>query len=244
MSNSVERVLSILELVSKNPKGITLGEIYRTLKIPKSTAYDILQALYKADAVYYKDEKNKSYVIGSKMYAIGSVYTKNSSLLNVSQPLLEEYSEKYQLITFISKRIDEKIISVFKYEPSKVKILMNKEGSELTKLHSTAIGKVFLAFDNYPIPNTLLKYTNNTITNKTVLEGELEKIKDNGYSVENMETEEHIKGYGIPIYNFENRVVGCISTYGLSNEMDDKNIIDDFIKIAKEISSKLGYYKE
>ena len=76
-NRSVNRILAILELIAKHDEGLTLGQIFRMLEIPNATAYDILQTLYKADAIYYKDPRLKNYVIGSKMFAIGSVYTKN-----------------------------------------------------------------------------------------------------------------------------------------------------------------------
>lgn len=53
-NRSVNRILSILELVAAHPEGLTLGQIYRELDMPKATAYDFLQTLYKADAIYYK----------------------------------------------------------------------------------------------------------------------------------------------------------------------------------------------
>ena len=53
-----------LDLISKSPDGLTLSEIYKELDLPKATVYDILQALYQEDAVYYKNEIQKTYVIG------------------------------------------------------------------------------------------------------------------------------------------------------------------------------------
>lgn len=238
----VGKVLDILELISKNPQGLTCTEIHKALNLPKSSVYDILQALYKKDAIYYNDEKLKTYVIGSRMFAIGSVYTKNSSFINISKPLLEDFSEKHNLICYGSKRISEKIVSVYKYETLKSKIQMADEGMEVTKFHSTAIGKAFLAFDNFPIPDRLTSYTKNTITDIGELAKELEDIKQKGYSVENSETEEHIKGFAVPIYNFEKRVCGVISAYGLSYELNNiEELVKEFMKIAKEISRKLGY---
>lgn len=238
----VGKVLDILELISKNPQGLTCTEIHKMLGLPKSSVYDILQALYKKDAIYYNDEKLKTYVIGSRMFAIGSVYTKNSSFINISKPLLDEFSEKYNLICYASKRISEKIISVYKHETLKSKIHMADEGMEITKFHSTAIGKAFLAFDNFPMPDKLVSYTKNTITDINKLNFELEMIKQNGYSVENSETEEHIKGFAIPIYNFEKRVCGVISAYGLSYELSNiDELVKEFKNLAIQISRKLGY---
>ena len=72
-NRTVSRILQILELIAKHDEGLTLGQIYRMLDIPKATVYDFLQTLYRADAIYYKDLRLKNYVIGSKMFAIGSV---------------------------------------------------------------------------------------------------------------------------------------------------------------------------
>lgn len=238
----VGRVLDILELISKNPQGLTCTEIHKMLGLPKSSVYDILQALYQRDAIYFNNEKLKTYVIGSRMFAIGSVYTTNSSFINISKPLLDEFSEKYNLICYASKRISEKVISVYKHEPLKCKIQMADEGTEITKFHSTAIGKALLAFDNYPIPKNLQSYTKYTITDKELLNIEIEKIKLLGYSIESQETEEHIKGFAVPIYNFEKRVCGVISAYGLSFELKEiDKLAIEFKNLALQISRKLGY---
>ncbi|PKK86680.1 MAG: hypothetical protein CVV63_04230, partial [Tenericutes bacterium HGW-Tenericutes-8] len=63
-NRSVSRIMSILDLIAKHEEGLTLGQIYRILDIPKATVYDFLQTLYKADAIYYKDPRLKNYVIG------------------------------------------------------------------------------------------------------------------------------------------------------------------------------------
>ena len=45
-NRSVSRILAILELIAKHDEGLTLGQIYRILEIPKATVYDFLQTLY------------------------------------------------------------------------------------------------------------------------------------------------------------------------------------------------------
>ncbi|MGB4695828.1 MAG: helix-turn-helix domain-containing protein, partial [Bacilli bacterium] len=105
-NKSVEKCIKILELISKYPEGITLAEIYKTLKLPKATVFDILQALYKEDAVYYKDPKLKNYVIGSKIFSIGQAYTKNSNFINFASQGLRNFADKYEMTTFAAKRLD------------------------------------------------------------------------------------------------------------------------------------------
>ncbi|MCK7488629.1 MAG: hypothetical protein MZU97_26380 [Bacillus subtilis] len=73
--------------------------------------------MYQADAIYYKDPRLKNYVIGSKMFAIGSVYTKNSNLIEAAQHELRDFAHRYGRTVFITKRINDKIVYVFKFQP-------------------------------------------------------------------------------------------------------------------------------
>lgn len=131
-NKSVDRILRILELISKNPNGITLSQISRELGIPKSTAFDFLQALYKADAVYFKDEVSKRYVIGSKIYAIGQAYQKNSSLITVCKPIVKNLGNKYGNLLIVTKRVDNNIVYVHKYENDESKIATFEIGGSIS----------------------------------------------------------------------------------------------------------------
>ena len=119
-NKSVVKALKILELISKHQEGITLSEIYKELDMPKATVYDILQSLYAEDAVYYKNEIAKTYVIGSKIFAIGQAYTKNSNFISFASPLLRDFADKYGVTVFACKRLGTKISNVYKYEYCKL----------------------------------------------------------------------------------------------------------------------------
>ena len=223
-NKSVDRILRILELISKNPNGITLSQISRELGIPKSTAFDFLQALYKADAVYFKDEVSKRYVIGSKIYAIGQAYQKNSSLITVCKPIVKNLGNKYGNLLIVTKRVDNNIVYVHKYE--------NDE--------------CYLAFDKYfqnykPIDLELV--TPYTIVHKEELEGNLDVAIQKGYTEDFKEEDINFKSLSFPIYNFESRCCGAL-TYKAPIDFDfSEELISDLIKASKTISNKLGYKK-
>ncbi|HHW79713.1 MAG TPA: helix-turn-helix domain-containing protein [Acholeplasmataceae bacterium] len=222
-NGAVKRVISILELISKNPQGLTLGEVYRKLDMPKSTAYDILQTLYAYDAVYYKDPNLKNYVIGSRMYAIGSVYTKNSSLLEVSGQFLREFSEKTGYTTQLAKRVTDKIIYVGKYEPDNVKIITETDvGSIFHGLDKEIAGQCYLTYDKQLGGN----------------------IKPNGEYISQLSgSNNHIQNIAVPIKNFENRVVAALVASDLStSERDVKEVAKELLDVRKQISRALGYF--
>jgi len=227
-NRTVNRIMAILELIAKHDEGLTLGEIYRALDIPKATAYDFLQTLYQADAIYYKDPRLKNYVIGSKMFAIGSVYTKNSNLIEAAQHELREFAHRYGRTVFITKRINDKIVYVFKFQPGNSKILTPQEiGSVSNDFQTDPIGKCYSAFDK--------KVFNPSLPH-------LEQIRNDRFVLSNPEDYGHICTIAVPVYNFENRVCGVLVASDLADpSCDRQTMARDFVHISELISRRLGY---
>ncbi|MDO9629264.1 MAG: helix-turn-helix domain-containing protein, partial [Acholeplasmataceae bacterium] len=227
-NRSVSRILQILELIAKHDEGLTLGQIYRMLEIPKATVYDFLQTLYRADAIYYKDPRLKNYVIGSKMFAIGSVYTKNSNLIEAAQFELKDFGDKYGRTVFITKRINDKIVYVFKHQPANSKIVTPQEiGSVSRDFENSPIGQAYAVFDK--------NITNNGIANT-------DQIKKDRYVYSSLEDSSHICTLAAPVWNFENRIVGVLVAADLATDGTRRDVIaKEFVQIAERISRRLGY---
>jgi len=227
-NRSVSRILQILELIAKHDEGLTLGQIYRTLDIPKATVYDFLQTLYRADAIYYKDPRLKNYVIGSKMFAIGSVYTRNSNLIEASQFELKDFAESHGRTVFVTKRINDKIVYVYKYQPSSSKIVTPQEiGTVSRDFFEGPIGKCYAAFDKGVLNQQIKDY---------------EQIRKDRYCFSNLEDNSHICTLAAPVWNFENRVVGVIVASDLATDGARREpLAKEFKDIAERISRKLGY---
>ena len=148
-NRSVVRVLEILELIAKHDEVLTLGQIYRMLNIPKATAYDVLQTLYRLDAIYYRDPNLKNYVIGSKMFAIGSVYTKNSNFIEAGAFELKDFATDFNTTVFGTKKIEDKVVFVAKYQGQQTQYNAPQQiGTVGYDLHSDASGLAYLLFDD------------------------------------------------------------------------------------------------
>lgn len=228
-NRSVSRVLQILELIAKHDEGLTLGQIYRTLDIPKATAYDVLQTLYKYDAIYYKDPNLRNYVIGSKMFAIGSVYTNNSSFIESNEYELKDFANKYNRTVFGTKRIEEKVVYVYKYQANQSHInTTQQEGSVIYDLESDPAGLAYLIFED---DNKTLKQQYNVINNHL-------EVSQTGPI--------DINFIACPVYNFENRICGVIVAADILIDDKEKHqeMVKDFLNIAKNSSRRLGFMGE
>lgn len=225
-NRSVKRILSILELVAAHPEGLTLGQIYRELDMPKATAYDFLQTLYQADAVYYKDPRLKNYVIGSKMFAIGSVYTKNSSLIEASVYDLRNFANEHGKTVFITKETNDHYVHIFKYQPSNSLIFVNEEiGFTSHDYEISPTGRAFRIF----------KSKRSELTKEEQIEFDQKYVLSNSH-------QGHISQICVPVKNFENRIVGMITVSDLWKDTPETpEVIQTLSAIGRSISKRLGY---
>ncbi len=243
--NMVQKTIDVLTFLSKNAQGMTMSEISEGLSIPKTTTFDILKTLKENDFVHLINPKKKTYGIGAQSYAVGMTYLKTSNLFMIAQPFLVELADKYQKTTFIAKRHGEEFTFVYKYESPLSKVVTANTGDK-KQLHSTSIGKCFLAFDPGAFDLietiTLTRYTKHTFTDRDKLRENIEEIRELGYSFESRESQEHMACIAAPIYNYANSMVATISMSGLYEEKEDLHQQGlELKKLAQVISTQLGY---
>lgn len=249
INKSAEKTLKILELIAKYPEGITLSEIYKTLDMPKASVYDILQALYKEDAIYYKDPRQKNYVIGSKVFAIGQAYTKNSNFINFASPFLRKFADKYGLTVFACKRLADKLVFIYKYESPNTKIQTSDVGLQ-EPLYENIAGRTILAFASEERKQELLagilKDDFGGIKNVYYEEllNDVQRIQEVGYGLDNGKSSAYMCSLAIPVFNHEGKASGTILFSRIIDHDDEKILamqIREFKDIAAFVSAKQGY---
>ena len=240
-NNSVMKSFKILEVISQYPDGINLTGIVKETKLPKSTVFDICNALYQTDAIYFKNPMTKTYVIGSKMYIMGQMYTQNSNFILASEMYLRDFADKYGLTVSAAKRLHNTSVNVYKYVSKDSKVITPELGDQV-KLNENVCGKVFLAYlDDEHRNEKLVKL--GVEKDKKLLK-EIEDIKQKGYALDNNVESEYIYSIAVPVFNFENKSIGVITATSLKNA--DNNINDqiaNLVNISKTVSRILGYRK-
>ena len=68
---SVDRALEIMEVLSVNPKGITLTDLSNEVCLNKSTTYRLLSALEQRNYVT-QDTETKKYMLTLKLFEMGN----------------------------------------------------------------------------------------------------------------------------------------------------------------------------
>jgi IclR family KDG regulon transcriptional repressor len=87
---SLEKALDVCEALSASPNGLSVGEVARALKLPKTTAHRILRVLKQRDYVR-QDEDTARYALTLKMLDLSFRLLGRSELRLHAYPVVREY---------------------------------------------------------------------------------------------------------------------------------------------------------
>jgi len=238
----VQKTVDVLNYLSAHPQGTVLSEISRDLNFPKTTVHDILKTLISNDFVQFTKPLTKKYCIGAQVYTIGIGYLESSSLFLTAKPYLILLADKYEKTTFLAKRHNDHVICVYKYASLHAKVPTANIGDRKL-LHSTAIGKCYLAFDkdafHYIDTIDLHSFTPYTITDREYLKKHIEDLRALGYSWEKRESHIKMACLAAPIFT-RGLMAGTISMTGWYRENEDfVTQGNEIAQLAKLVSIEL-----
>lgn len=246
---SVARAIKIIECFSESAFELDLSEVVHKTNLPKATVHRILATL-KNGRLVNQDPENRKYKLSLKLFELGSLVFRKLKLREAALPFIEELSEKSGETVHLGILDKDEVISIEKADSSfslRSSIYIGKRAPA----YCTGVGKALLAFQPLDKMHLFLqskrkKYTANTITDANKLEEELEKVRKEGFAVDNMEHEEGVRCVAAPIRNHEGKVVASISISGPSVRLTEEKISQLALMVketAKNISKELGFSK-
>ena len=247
---SLDRALDILERIIEHNKPLGITEISEGTDLHKSTVYRLVDTLCYRGYLTHDSETGK-YKIGMKFFELGSRVINNLDLRTQAKPYLYELEDKTGETVHLGVLEETEMIYIDKVESRKT-IRMESQVGKRVHTHNTALGKVTLAHlpeedVEYIIDKAgLPKYTENTITDEEELKSELEKVHDQGFAVDDEESEKGIRCIAGPIFGHDGEILAAFSISGPANRMTEAKI-DDIQVIVQEyslrISRAFGYSK-
>lgn len=246
--SSLVKSLQVIDLLSKNPGGLSLSELTQMLGFPKSTAHHILSTLLPYDYIA-QDPENKKYLLGLKFLSIGKVILDNMDVRTIANNHLRKLHQKCNETVHLAILRDGKAIYIDKVG-NPVGLSLATYIGFATEPHAAAGGKVLLSgltheevVDIYKdIP--LKSYGKNTITSMVQLFEELENIKKLGYAIDNEEYYEGVRCVAAPIRAGE-KIVAAVSITGsiftMTMERINRELVGLVKKTGEQISSNMQW---
>lgn len=227
INNSTVRTIEILNLISTHPKQLTVTQISQSLKIPKSTAHQILQTLVALKVL--ETGSDKTFRLGIRFFEIALPSFDRMDLRRAARPIMEELSQKVGETVFLATHDAGEIIYLHQVEGPTMLRLSVTIGTR-APMHCNALGKAILA----ALPEgqvrkitgggTLRPEAEFTLTDHDQLMADLRATRKRGYAIDNQELQTDISCVGAPVYNSSGYPVGALSVAGHSASMSGERL--------------------
>lgn len=245
---SVDRTLSILELLSNYNDGLGITEISGMIDLHKSTVHRLLGTLiYKGYVI--QDTSTNKYKLSLKLYELGSKRIAGMDILKSSKPYTEKLMKTVNEVVHLVIRDDNDIVYIDKVEADNT-IRMASTVGRRSPLYRTSVGKAMLAYlseeeiEEVWRNSKIEKLTEYTITDLEEFKKELKEIKEKRYAIDNEENELGVRCIGAPVFNHNGKVEGAISISGPTIRVTRERIEEFAVEVKKYadlISKELGY---
>lgn len=246
--NSILRASNILRCFLEGNTHYKVSELARQLGLDRSTTYRLLLSLEKCSFVE-KNKKTGEYSLGLGVFEIGNAYLKQTDFIQASKPVMAGIAAKVMETVHLAVLSGTEIVYVDKVDSPRTLGVMSKIGQR-GPLHSTALGKVLLAFQPEAESSRIIRQiklkplTANTISSKTKLTAELRKVRKRGYAFDFRESEQGVECIAAPIRNHLGDTIAALSISGPQRKMktpQEKEFVRLVVEAAALISSRLGY---
>ncbi len=245
---SVDRVLDIIEAISRNQRPMALTELSDAVALHKTTTYRLLNSL-AARGYVCKDENTGYYRLTMRLLEISSRALSGHNLLTLSVPVLEKLAATTQEVVHLVIRDQDEIAYLFKHDPSNSSVRMSSHVGMHNPMYCTAVGKSILAY----LPDeeiagifsrsSIERFTDTTLTTLPALMQDVMATRKRGYAIDNEEHESGIRCIGATLFDYRQVPIGAISVSAPSTRMSDIHIQKTaplVISAAHDISLRLG----
>jgi DNA-binding IclR family transcriptional regulator len=237
---SDETLFDIIEYIH-NEESAGVTEIAESLEFSKSTVHGHLTALQRRRYVVKEDDG----------YRLGMEFLNHGKQVQTSYDL---YSIAHEKVTQLAKETGERAWCMVE-ENGRAYYLVGAEGDHPVHppvrigkgvhLHPRSAGKAILAhLEEKTVKHIINRYglpakTSNTITSQDELFQELERVREQGYAINDGESLAGLYAIGAPIIHTEETVRGALTISGPANRMKTDEKKEEIIELLLGATNEL-----
>ncbi|MDB6177384.1 IclR family transcriptional regulator [Paracoccus sp. Z330] len=231
---SLDRAMEVFEYLSQS-QGKTLTGLAGDMGQSPATVYRILVTLEGRGLVEF-DHQDQVWHIGPRAFVIGSRFLRRTSLVERARPVLRKLMEvtgetanlgveKEGAVLFLSQVETHASIRAF-FPPG-----------TLSSMHASGIGKALLAhMDQDRLQRVLAamplrEYTARSITSRSGLMQDLDKIRAAGFSVDDEEKNTGMRCIAAPVFDVNREAVAGISVSGPTSRIH----ADEIARLSRHV---------
>jgi DNA-binding IclR family transcriptional regulator len=240
---AVQKAFELLKLVAESRSEITLSDLARRLGFSKGSTHGMIQALLKAGAIE-QGPGRKGYFLGPAVVELAFRSWNYFRVVEHAQPILNGLRDRIGETVFLGVLSRSRGLIMATAEAARPFKISSPPGTSIPLL-AGAVGKVYLA--QQPSARAakiirehgLARFTRRSIVSKDDYLAEVEKVRRQGYAVDD---EEYLAGVKAVAVALENRrgLPLAIWAVGFADAMSDRAIE----KIALETRKAAGNLRD
>jgi IclR family pca regulon transcriptional regulator len=246
---SLKRGLMILESFTPKRYGLSLSQVSKIIRTPKSTTFRLLNTLNELNYIKY-DGKLREYYPGPRILSLGFSILQTMEIREIAKPYLEKLARECERTVNLAVLDKIDMVYIERIKIHNIRDFYISIGDRIP-VYNTAIGKAVLAYlekgklyeifrEIKKIPGVFQGFGKNG----SRLIKELETIRINGYALNDEEFLKGIRAIAVPIFTPQGISYG-INIVVPSGEVSvvelQKYFVPKLIEIGKEISEATGY---
>lgn len=243
---SVDRALSILEIIADTEDGLTLAQISQRIGLPKSTVHGLVSTLRDHKFVRQAEDDGR-YQMGIQLFEMGTKLARSWDVRDAAKPAMRWLSQEFGETVHLGCEDNGEVLYLDKIAADSLINIVSDIGVRLP-MHCSGIGKALLAHKSESeikrhIANLgLAPLTSRTITDPDTMMKELEKVRLQGFALDDGEIMEGLRCVGAPVYDTDGLVRYAISVSGQVKDIYGKRLerlIVETQRAAREITYAL-----
>ena len=226
VNRTLQRGLTILELLSEHPDGLELHEIAQTLLLPKSTAHNLMQTLLSMR--YVRLTPSSRYQLTLKTFEVGAAVVQTTDVTQVLRQYMQQAFAECNETMHCGVLSGHEVLYIDKIESTQ-SIRMTSHIGIRMPLYATAMGKAFLAeMADEDVramygETALQPLTARTITDVETLLRQLHEIRKRGWALEDQENADNVSCVGVAILGRDGRPAYALSISAPAFRMTAEN---------------------
>lgn len=250
INQSVVKTLRIVEILSDAKAPVRLTDLAREVGLTPSTTLRMVNTLVACGYAWQEEGGTQGYALTTRFAQVGQKIAANFSMMDLVHPRLLRLSRETGEAGTFARTMQGKVRYLDVVEGSNNNhIVIRQQIGGSAYMHCTGSGKLFLCqyspeeferFLNEPLP----ALTPHTITERAVLEQELEVTRQRGYALDDEEYEIGMRCVAAPIQNAAGRTVGVISLSGpvsrMSMDRIERELLPALRACAEQITCQMN----
>lgn len=241
-ASAVDRVLELIEAISRTGRALTVPELCGILDLPKPTVHRLCQRLEVAGYLC-REPGGRHYAIGARLFRIGLDVMRGGATAERRAILKGVVDEIGETCNFTALAGDE-VLYLDRVE-ARWPLRLHLEPGSRVPLHCTASGKLFLAHLSVARRRNVLSaidlspFTPHTITDLAAMTRELDEIARTGYSLDREEFLLGLIAIAVPVKDSSGATLAALACHAPSARLSLERA-KTYLPLLEQAARRLG----